>query len=203
MKGSILTPQPRRGRMGPPTRKPAGEPAEEVVRISDKKPVPHDKMRSIRVNAKPVVPTVRKLPDPARAEKGLTLRRLLKQQPAYQINSAEDVVVRSLKPTKTKSGLPAYAGTVRDMNTKPMCIHKFQVFGMSATIPTIGAQKRIKVSCNCPFFMYYSEYALWTWGAANIRHSNGAPAVVRNPGNHPILCKHLTQVLMSMLKHSL
>lgn len=49
---------------------------------------------------------------------------------------------------------------------------------------------------NCEFFLYRSEYALWTWGAAKIKRSNGQPATVTNPGNHPLGgCKHIYAVL--------
>lgn len=58
------------------------------------------------------------------------------------------------------------------------------------------------IAHNCEFFMYYSEYALSTWGAARIKYSNGEPAVVKNPGNLPLVCKHLVKVLRAIKEHN-
>jgi hypothetical protein len=44
---------------------------------------------------------------------------------------------------------------------------------------------------NCEWFMFYCEYALSKWGAANIRYSNGEPAHTTNPSNYPLVCKHI------------
>lgn len=142
------------------------------------------------------------VPSAARATKGLSLRKLMRQQPRYIKNSAEDVVIRTLKHTTTKGGLPAITGTTRDLNTKPMRVHKFQVIGL-AKDTKFNKQDRIKVSCACEFHCFYSEYALWTWGAANIRYSNGQPANVRNPSNMPIVCKHMMAVLNGIVQHNL
>jgi hypothetical protein len=65
----------------------------------------------------------------------------------------------------------------------------------------ISKQKRVIVSCDCEFFMFYSEYALSTWGAARIKYSNGEAAVVRNPGNLPLVCKHLVKLLRAVKEH--
>lgn len=51
---------------------------------------------------------------------------------------------------------------------------------------------------NCGFFCFYCEYALWTWGAAKIKRCNGDPAVVKNPGNIPLVCKHLVVLLKEL-----
>lgn len=142
-------------------------------------------------------PAGAKLPDPERALKGLTITRILSKQPAYIRASSEDVVVREYKPTKTKGGLPAIAGKTRDLKTKPIRLHKFSVIGLEKE-KTLSAQKRVKISCDCEFFLYYCEFALWTWGAANIVYSNGDPAVVKNPGNAILACKHIAKVLLTI-----
>lgn len=139
-----------------------------------------------------------RLPDPIRAEKGLSLVGLMRKQPRYIINSAEVIVIRDYKPKTTRGGMPAVIGATRDMDTKPLRPHKFKVVGLDPNINTITKQKRIKVSCDCEFFTFYCEYALWTWGAANIEYSNGQPAVVRNSGNVPLVCKHLSKILMTI-----
>lgn len=201
MKRSILAPKVHRSRMGAVPIAGRTQPVEEQITING----PASNVRSIRSQApvqnkpKPAAPEV---PDRIRAEKGMSMSLLLKKQPRYMLNSSEDIVIRTLKHAKTKGGMPAITGTSRDLNTKPMRVHKFQVIGMDKSKQRITGQKRIKVSCSCEFFMFYSEYALWTWGAASIRYSNGQPANVRNPGNHPILCKHLVQALETIRKNN-
>lgn len=142
-------------------------------------------------------PAGAKHPNPERAAKGLSLSALYKKQPRYIKASAEDVIIRSYKQTKTKGGLPAIVGVTRDLKTKPMRPHKFDVIGLEKGVP-FSKQKRIKVSCGCEFFLYYCEFSLWSWGTANIKYSNGDPAVVKNPGNYPLVCKHLAQVLKTV-----
>jgi len=190
-------------RLGPPPslQNAKREPVDEVVTVQ--KPLPGKaQIRTLKPQKTDLKPQAVQLPDKARAEKGLTLMGLLKRQPRYLINSAEDIVIRSYKRAKTKGGMPAVIGTARDMNTRPMRIHQFKVIGLDKDKPDVSTQQRIKVSCDCEWFTFVSEYALWTWGAASIRYSNGQPAKVRNPGNHPILCKHLTQVLMTIKKRN-
>lgn len=89
------------------------------------------------------------VPDKARAEKGMSLALMLRKQPKYLINSAEDVVVKKLTPRKTKGGMPAFTGVSRDLKTKPMRPHKFQILGMNKSDSKISTQKRIKISCDC------------------------------------------------------
>lgn len=90
-----------------------------------------------------------RLPDPIRAEKGLSLVGLMRKQPRYIINSAEVIVIRDYKPKTTRGGMPAVIGATRDMDTKPLRPHKFKVVGLDPSINTITKQKRIKVSCDC------------------------------------------------------
>ena len=184
-------------RLGPPPSLPKGkrEPHSEFVAVPGVKP-PNLKTLAPSREEKKVAPVG--LPDQARAEKGLSLKQMMRRQPRYIVNSGEDVVIRSYKPKKTKGGMPAIIGTSRDMHTKPMRIHQFQVIGLNKEKSSVSKQEKIKVSCGCEFFTFYSEYALWTWGAANIRYSNGQPARVRNPGNHPVICKHLAKVLQTI-----
>lgn len=203
-RSSVLGPRGRMGPAKPLATLPASQRpiAEEQITMTGK---PAANMRTIRSLApgKPATPKLSGVPDAARALKGLSLIGLLKKQPKYLLNSAEDVVVKVLKHKQTKGGMPAITGVTRDLKTKPMRPHKYQIIGLNRDNQKISTQKRIKVSCDCEWFCFYSEYALWTWGAANITYSNGQPAVVRNPGNHPLLCKHLTQVLQTIRKNNL
>lgn len=207
MKRSVLGP---RGRMGAPVPRPNNTvqpgkraPITEEIAPSGRPGLPARTIKSLAPTAQQAPKPRGGVPDAQRAAKGLSLAGLLKRQPRYMHNSAEDVVVKALKHKSTRGGMPAITGVTRDRKTVPQRLHKYSVIGLNASNDKIATQKRIKVSCDCEFFLYYSEYALWTWGAANIVFSNGQPAHVRNPGNVPILCKHLTQVLHTIYKNNL
>lgn len=188
-------------RVGPRQTLPAykREPAEEQVSLPGGPPD-----RTLRTLAPPPKTALKErvgAPDKARAERGMTLMMLMRKQPPYIRNSSEDVLLKTYKRAKTKGGMPAMIGTARDLNIVPQRVHKFQVIGLDKNKPKVGNQKRIKVSCSCEFFLYNCEYALWTWGAASIRYSNGQPAVVKNPSNYPLVCKHLHKVLETIRQH--
>lgn len=137
----------------------------------------------------------------SRAEKGLSIAALIKSTPPYIKNTARDeVTLKKLAKTKTKGGHIAYKGIVKShaKGSKP---HHCSVIGLDKDKDKVGKQKRVLVSCDCEFFMFYSEYALTTWGAARIKYSNGEPAVVRNPGNLPLVCKHLIKLLRAVKEH--
>jgi hypothetical protein len=136
-----------------------------------------------------------------RAEKGLSIIALLKNTPPYVKATARDeVILKKLSAMKTKGGHHAIAGVCKSVakGSKP---HKCSVIGLDKDQAKLSKQKRVIVSCDCEFFMYYSEYALSTWGAARIKYSNGEPAVVRNPGNLPLVCKHLVKLLRAVKEH--
>lgn len=142
------------------------------------------------------------LPSTTRAAKGLSLLGLLKNTPAYIKNTARDeVVVKKYEKAITKGGMNAIQAVCVSMTHKAPTPHKCTVIGMekpeskTARPSKISSQKKVMVSCDCDFFKYTAEYALWTWGAAKIKYSNGEPAVVKNPSNIPLVCKHLAKVL--------
>jgi len=179
--------------MGPPS---AQKPISTAVSKSVKKDTKlEQQVKDITNN-----PTGKIPPDIKKANKGLSLKGILRHTPKYIKNSSEDIAISSYKPTKTKGGLPAVTGYSYDGTKKPRKKHKFQIIGLEKG-KKLSEQKRVKVSCQCEFFMYYSEYALWTWGAANITYSNGEPAVVRNPGNIPLYCKHLAMVAQFIINN--
>lgn len=137
-----------------------------------------------------------------RAEKGLSIAALIKSTPPYIKSKARDeVTVKKLGKTKTKGGHTAFKAICKshEKGSRP---HQCSVIGLEKEKPLLSKQKRVLVSCDCEFFMYYSEYALSTWGAARIKYSNGEPAVVKNPGNLPLVCKHLVKVLRAIKEHN-
>lgn len=130
-----------------------------------------------------------------RAEKGLSITALIKNTPPYIKSTARDsVVLKKYVRGKTKGGHHALKGICKS-DHKGAVPHKCSVIGLDKDNATISKQRRVIVSCDCEFFMFYCEYALTTWGAARIKFSNGEPATVRNPSNLPLVCKHLVKML--------
>ena len=64
----------------------------------------------------------------------------------------------------------------------------------------IADKARLKVSCDCGFFLYTCEVALFLRGAADIIYSNGEMPVRTNPKKVPLVCKHLYVVLSRLIK---
>lgn len=56
------------------------------------------------------------------------------------------------------------------------------------------------ISCTCPFFLFYNEYALAKVDSSDILYSNGQPPVVRNPGEVPFVCKHGFMAIKESIK---
>lgn len=146
--------------------------------------------------AKVVTPT-RVPPDPARAAKGLSLVGLLRKEVPYVRAKAKTVVIKKLVQKTTRAKSPAVVAHCMD-TTGSGHPHVVTVIGMDPAVNTICKQKRIKVDCSCDDFCFTAEYALWTWGAANIKRSNGDPAVVKNPSSYPYYCKHIDKVLRTI-----
>jgi hypothetical protein len=55
------------------------------------------------------------------------------------------------------------------------------------------------VSCSCPDFKFRWEYANTQSQNAEIKYSNGQPAIVTNPSNRKQLCKHLYAITSDVL----
>lgn len=138
----------------------------------------------------------RKDKETSRIEKGMTIVGLLNNTPRYIKEKARDeVVIKKYAQTKTKGGHRAMKAICQTRVPQRHEPHQCSVIGLDPDQPKLSKQKRVLVSCDCEFFLFYCEYALSTWGAARIKYSNGEPAVVRNPGNVPLVCRHLVPVL--------
>ena len=146
------------------------------------------------------------LPDIARAQKGLSARQLYRSTPSYfKAKSTDDfVTIKKLEHKKTKGGMPAIVAQAVSMGQKPpRRIHKCSIIGYDKTNQKIYNQKKVVVSCDCESYCFTFEYANWTWGASRIVYSNGEPAVVKNAGNRPGLCKHLVALVKTVAEHKL
>lgn len=174
---------------------------------SEKKKVKASKGTKVKVVPKDEAPAKKKKPATAReltrAEKGMTLTALIKNTPAYVKSLARDTVtLKKLQSAKTKGGHHAIKGVCKsDKGEGSGRPHKCSVIGLDKDQDVMSKQKRVIVSCECEFFLFYCEYALTTWGAARIKYSNGEPATVRNPANVPLVCKHLVKLLRAVKEH--
>lgn len=70
---------------------------------------------------------------------------------------------------------------------------KWKVMQYATSIAFLD-EKRVKLSCSCPDFLYRWEWALWNAGSADIRYCNGEPPFQTNPRAVPALCKHLIKL---------
>lgn len=132
---------------------------------------------------------------------GLSLKQLVKATPPYIRSNSEDVIVKALKQSTTKGGLPGIRAKTTSMSKKPSArnVYDTTIVGKEAGKP-VSTQKHVLVSCSCDWFWSHCEYALTHWGSSKIRYSNGDPATVTNPQNHPMLCKHLTALARTVIE---
>ena len=124
---------------------------------------------------------------------GLSLKQLVRATPPYIKSNADDVVIKALKQATTKVGLPGVRAKTITASKKIREVYDTTFVGKEKGIP-ISAQKHVLASCSCSWFWANCEFALAHWGSAVIKYSNGEPASVTNPQNHPMLCKHLVKL---------
>lgn len=124
---------------------------------------------------------------------GLSLRQLVRATPPYIKSNANEVTIKALKEATTKGGLPGVRAKVWAATSRSRTVYDSSFVGKEKDIP-ISKQKHVLASCSCDWFWSHCEYALHHWGSAVIKYSNGEPATVTNPQNHPLLCKHLVRL---------
>ena len=124
---------------------------------------------------------------------GLSLKQLVRATPPYIKSNADDVVVKALRPSTTKGGLPGIRAKTVTVARRLRNVYDTTIVGKEKGTP-VSAQKHVLVSCSCDWFWSHCEYALHHWGSATIKYSNGEPASVTNPQNQPMLCKHLVKL---------
>ena len=124
----------------------------------------------------------------------LTIKQLIEKQPSYIINGSREIRIGNVRNTKSKkTGLPAIQAEAKSRSSNST--HTCQIVSISDS----SLNGFVKVSCSCDFFKYYCEYALYQWGAANIRYSNGKPARVTNPENYPLVCSHIMALFRKIM----
>lgn len=131
---------------------------------------------------------------------GATAKQLLKQTPSFvRWNGAY------VKPVKLKirvnNGIRHYSTVTRtvDENEGKPRKHIQSIYLMNQSKLSIN-NCRVHVSCDCDFFLYYCEVALFRIGSASIIYSNGKAPNVTNPRMIPFCCKHLYVVMKKLIQ---
>ena len=133
-------------------------------------------------------------------KKGLTIDQLLRKARPQQVEYSLHVVIKNVKKVWHKRSLnPVIVCETYSKKTGKDAKGYDRYVTYVEALPTkLGdrfSETRVKVGCSCPFFTFYSEYALAKHGAADIQFSNGEPPVDRNPKERPFACKHVIKLL--------
>jgi predicted Holliday junction resolvase-like endonuclease len=136
-------------------------------------------------------------------EKGLNINQLLNAiQPKIRSNAIRDhVTIVTLKTTKDKMKILSKTLTYDNEGARQVIRpHKHVVtkFLSEGETPDtkFSAVKRVKLSCDCAYWLYHCEWSLAKkWGAADLHYSIDEPPVEKNPQLNPWICKHLYCVL--------
>ena len=121
---------------------------------------------------------------------GLKIPTLMKNTPEKSVLRAKDVKIVTRFSGTTGTDTP----TLRFV-TKSKFPTTAHVPPTHQTIVKMVGKDRVWISCECEDFSFRWEYALTQHKASSIIHSNGEPAVIRNPKNIPGVCLHLYKVL--------
>jgi hypothetical protein len=161
----------------------------------------------------PETRTKRSTPNTTRAQKGLSLVAMIKATPPYiRRNARDEIVIKKLNKPWTKGGMRAIRAVAVNMMLRAPTPHVVTIIGLDAKfgkatglkksqVPFLYKQKRLQVDCDCEWFKFYCEYALWSHGASKIRRCNGEPPVVTNPSLVPMCCKHVYAILKLIKEH--
>lgn len=133
-------------------------------------------------------------PKTAKMDKGVSLRKLMRNTPKLMRENSFECVIVGFKRTKTPKGLPVARAKVwhRDplRPNRTRVDHETMIIGLDDPSKPISKQNRVMVSCNCENFVFMWEYACAEHGAARIMYGNGEPPTITNPSHTPGLCKH-------------
>ena len=156
----------------------------------------------------------RVLPESYLTRKGLTLRKLLRNTPRLFINNAEYVDVISAKKVKTKTGMPAFVGTLitNDPNypgyTKvPRTVHIIGLdkdeLGRPDYAKPVNKHRKVMIQCSCESYTFYGfEYANAAHGAARIIYGNGEAPNFMNPQLAYGCCKHAYKFGLELVRNN-
>lgn len=140
-----------------------------------------------------------------KSDVGLSLLEIMKTTPSVFKKNSNNVVIKSLKETTTRTGrFPAIQAVARDVFKNPGRqgpSHKCSIIAKDGL--KIYRSKKVHLDCDCEAFLYWCEYALNLKNAASIKRSDGEPPETRNPSNLPMMCKHLIELARQCKEHKL
>ncbi len=130
---------------------------------------------------------------------GLSIKKIWKETPAYvRAKAKQRVILKKYNGNaKTKAGFPAVTAVAVDLE-ESRTPHKCSIVGKDKNNDYISTQKAVLMDCTCDYWLYYCEYAMWYNGSAIIKRSNGKPALVKNPHNQVMCCKHLAKLILTV-----
>lgn len=138
----------------------------------------------------------------AKNRTGLTARVMLKNTPRNIIFNANEVVITQYKFVRDRK-LKEVVLRGKSYTNFNAHVHTQLIRSTNPNLNVINHGKRgfrIKVECDCEWFLYVCEVALNSYGAAEIKYSNGKWPVITNPRGIPLLCKHLYTHLYETLE---
>jgi len=128
----------------------------------------------------------------------LTLKQIIAKTPSNRIEGA-----RYVKPLRVQSGynedgqafIAAQTYSTHEWSPTLHTWVRSQNRPKYVTMITFLDKKlHCKVSCSCADFMFRSEFALHSKGAADIEYSDGSPPDFTNPQLRPQTCKHVVRL---------
>lgn len=182
------------GRDGRPVRPAAKRPAPKAT--GTPKPPPNLKSNNRKSTS---APNIHDTGEKYTPKNSVSFERLFKNAAVTDSKYVKDVSITSLKAFPKATGIVGYVSRsiTRDDKGPP---RKYEHFLIARDGKQVSKSKAIKISCQCPRFMYYYEYALAQKGAADIIYSNGEFPSTTNPGLVPSMCKHGLALMYTVLK---
>ena len=158
-----------------------------------------------RPRVKAGLPLNQKIPeaDVSKRFRDISAQKLLSAARASSdIKWAAWVFVQKFRKLTASNGQPVYRSeslTIKP-NTPPDRIH---YFSMRARDPnykgSLSKCPALKFQCTCERFVFYYEYALYYYGAADLLRCNGQYPVQTNPGLRIGGCKHAIKALQVLI----
>ncbi|QJT70973.1 hypothetical protein GR7B_00175 [Vibrio phage vB_VcorM_GR7B] len=139
-----------------------------------------------------------------KSDEGLSVAKLIQTTRRFRYLDASSRDVRLYRPLRMKgeNGVRIEASAksrISKQNRNPQ-VHRCSMECINGYDRLTHKKARVKVSCDCEFFTYTCEVALYRYGAADIIFSNGEYPYSTNPRGLPIMCKHLLSMAKAIQK---
>lgn len=134
------------------------------------------------------------------APKGMSVKQLRQAAPESVIQAAVkgNVSVMRQQRRKTSKGLAYWFVTSTD--EKGLSRRHQQTVREKDKSQRLVDSKQISVECDCGYFKYYVDWALWKKGVSDLKHSIDEPPHDKNPTFKAYPCKHLYVVCEAIME---